>query len=413
MVVTNQLKKVLCNILFIISMVSISLVMEKHAFAASATIRFESSEPNIVVGDQFTISLTIDTDSLLGDFEGNISYDSSMIQFLSGPSCVTGGDGMLRVQDIDASSSWNTRSYVLTFEAIGVGDCELSLVGSPVAFDYDTQDPMSISTTSKVIQILAPKTASSNADLASMKISPSSLTPSFDQGVTEYNTIVDATTTRLVISAIAKDSTATVKIEGNQDFVVGNNDVKVVVLAENGSKKEYLIHVVKEDATAQPDTLDTEDVQEYAIHASLSEGATILNGIYTYKVVISEEGITIPEGYVKTSIIIDGYTIQVYQLSDNVEDDYLLVILENQFGQTNLYRYDRVEKTIQRYTKDRVIIKENTDQSELELTKQRKDFEQKLGQKNLLVVVLAGLSIALLIGIISLFLKTKYHQDDF
>lgn len=408
----KYVKKVLYKILIIITAVTISLVAKNHALAASATVGFEPSEPNVLVGDQFTISVTIETDSTLGDFEGNISYDSTKIEYLSGPSCIAGGDGMLRIQDVNASSSWNTRSYVLTFEAIGIGDCELNLIGSPAAYEYENQEPMSISVTSKTITIAAPKTASSNADLVSMKISPSALTPSFEKGVVDYTTIVDSTTTRLVISAIPEDSKAVVEIVGNQDFVIGDNYVKVVVTAENGSKKEYNIHAVKEDTVALPESPVEEQEEKFAIHASLENGTTILSGNYTYTVVISEEGITIPEGYIKTSIRIDGYTVPVYQLSAKIEDDYLLIILENQFGQRNLYRYDRVEKTIQRYTGDRVIIQDNTNDTELELAKQKRGYEQKIGQKNLLVVVLAGISIVLLIGIISLFLKTKYHQDE-
>jgi hypothetical protein len=388
------------------------MVRKNHAVAASATVGFEVSEPIILVGDQFTISLTIDTDNYLGDFEGNISYDSSMIEYLSGPSCVAGGDGILRIEDTEASSSWNERNYVLTFEAIGIGDCELSLVGAPVAYDYESQEPMSLSSTSKVIQISAPKSASTNVELADLKIRPSSLTPSFDSSVTEYSTIVDSTTTRLIISAISQDSNAKVEIEGNQDFIIGSNDVRIIVVSEAGTKKEYTIHVVKEDEALLTVTPDESKEEQYTIHASLVDGVTVLKGTYTYNVVISEEGILIPKGYEKTSIKIDGYTVPVYQLSGNVEDDYLLLILQNQFGQANLYRYDRIEKSIQRYTGDRVIIQNATDNSELELTNQKKEYEHQLGQKNLLVVVLAGFSVVLLIGIISLFLKTRYHNDD-
>jgi hypothetical protein len=49
---------------------------------------------------------------------------------------------------------------------------------------------------------------------------------------------------------------------------------------------------------------------------------------------------------------------------------------------------------------------------ELELTNQKKEYEHQLGQKNMLVVILAGFSVVLLIGVISLFLKTKYHDDE-
>lgn len=388
-----------------------SVVGAKNVFAASASVGFEVSEPNIVVGDQFTISLNIDTDTYLGDFEGNISYDSSVIEYLSGPSCIAGGDGMLRIQDTVTEGTWDTRSYVMTFEAVGIGDCELSLIGAPVAYDFETLDPMSVSSASKIIQITAPKTASDNATLDNLKISPSTLTPSFNPEVLEYSVIVDSTTDNLVISAETQDENAIVEIQGNKDFIVGTNPVKVIVVAENGSKKEYTIQVVKEDVAATPTDTETKE-EEATIHANLEGGSTFLTGEYAYTVVTSEEGITIPEGYAKTSIKIDGITVPVYQLEENIEDDYLLVILQNQFGQTNLYRYDRFEKTIQRYTGDRVIVQEHTDNIEMDLEKQKKEYESQLGQKNLIVFVLSGVSVMLLIGIISLLIKTKYRSDD-
>jgi hypothetical protein len=399
------------GIFLIIVVFVTSVVGEKNVFAASASVGFEVSEPNIVVGDQFTISLTIDTDTYLGDFEGNISYDSSIIEYLAGPSCIAGGDGMLRIQDTVTEGSWETRSYVMTFEAVGMGDCELSLIGSPVAYDFDTQDPMSVSSSSKIVQITAPKTASDNANLSNLKISPSTLTPTFDPEVLEYSTIVDSTVTNLVISAETQDEKAVVGIEGNKDFIVGNNTVKIDVVAENGSKKEYTIQVVKEDVAATPTDTATEG-EEFTVHANLEGGSTFISGNFAYTVASSEEGITIPAGYVKTSIKIDGFTVPVYQLEANMEDDYLLVVLQNQFGQTNLYRYDRFEKTIQRYTGDRVIIQEHTDNTELDLEKQKKEYENQLGQKNLIVFILAGVSILLLVGLISLFIKTKFHTDD-
>lgn len=396
--------------LMIITLVT-SVVGETKAFAASASVGFEVLEPNIVVGDQFTISLNIKTDTYLGDFEGNISYDSSVIEYLSGPSCIAGGDGMLRIQDTVVEGTWDSRSYVMTFEAIGIGDCELSLIGAPVAYDFDTLDPMSVSSASKIIQITAPKTASDNALLSALKISPTTLTPSFAPDVFEYSAIVDSKITSLVISAQAQESNATIKIEGNKDLIVGDNLVKVIVVAENGSKKEYTIQVVKEDANTSP--IDQEDSKDqYTIHASIQGGMTFLSGNYAYTVTELEDGIQIPEGYVKTSIKIDGYTIPVYQLEGKVEDDYLLLVLQNPYGQTNVYRYDRFEKTIQRYTGDRVIIQNHTSNIELELEKQKKAYENQLGQKNLLVLILAGVSVLMLIGLISLFLRAKYHTDD-
>lgn len=380
------------------------------ASAASATVGFEMNETDITVGERFFVTLTVQTDATLGDFEGNILYNSAVLEYVDGPTCIAGGDGMLRVEDIGASSSLKTRSYIMTFKAIGYGDSEFGFVNSPEAYEYESGEMMSVSASSRTITVSAPATASANSELASIKISPSYLTPTFDPKVTEYSVIVDATTTRLVLSAVAQDAKAIVTIDGNKDFQFGNNDVKLTVTSESGESKIYTIHVQKEENKVEEET--DSSTEPWLFHATVKNGMTVIQGSYEYTVVVADETISIPSDYVKTSIKIDGCTIPVYQLKADVEDDYLLLILQNQYGQNNLYRYDRLEKTIQRYTGDRVIIQENDDNTEFKISQLKKDYEHKLGTKNFIIVILIGFGVILLVSIVVLLLKLRNNQDD-
>ncbi len=381
--------------------------------ASSATVGFEIEDAKFMVGDQITVTLNVNTDAILGDFEGNIVYNSAVLEYVQGPSCITGGYGMLRIEDMDVSSSWNQRSYIMTFKAIDFGECEFSFVDTPVAYEYDNGEAMSVSATSKSINVEGAPTSSSNADLSMIKLSSFILTPTFDASVTEYSVIVDSTTSQLILSAIPVDLTAKVEIDGNKDFEVGNNEVTITVTSEAGTKKQYVIHIVKQERPTVTLPVTQEDSQS-SFHAFVEDGVTLICGSYEYSIVTATDNIQIPDGYVKTSIRIDGYTVPVYQLSEKVEDDYLLLVLQNQFGQTNLYRYDRLEKTIQRYTGDRVIIQENTDDAEQKITQITKSFENKLGQKNLVIVILCGFIVLLMVGLIRLYLKTKgLHDDEF
>lgn len=398
--------------LFLLAIVSTGFINPVRVLAASATVGFSVEQTNITVNDTVTIYVNVNTDVNLGDFESNIMYDSSILRYVDGPTCVSGGDGMLRIDDIDASSSWTTRTYILTFEAIGFGKCELSFAYPPIAYEYETNELMSVSASSFTLNVEAPATASSNANLSAIRISPSKLTPSFEASVTEYSTIVDSTVSKLILSAPAADSKATVMVEGNQDFELGINDVVITVTAESGDQKQYTIHVLKEDVISIEEPTNEVEQEPFTFGATNDGGVVAINGSFRYTVVTESNTITIPEGYVKTSIKIDGCTIPVYQLSDYTEDDYLLIILKNQYEQTNLYRYDRFEKTIQRFTGERVVVKENSQDVEYEVLKVKKAYEQKIGTRNLIIVILIAFSVILIIGIITLFLKMKNHQED-
>ena len=354
--------------------------------------------------------LTIDTDTYLGDFEGFVSYDAEILEFISGPFVVTGGDGMLRVQDIGATSTWDSRSYALVFRAIKVGNCQFR-ISAPAAYDYDSGLPMSVSSGSQTLSVIAPPTASDNASLEILKISPGTLTPSFSTDVLSYSTIVDNSIKDLVVSAIPGDFKATVAVVGNRNLIVGENEVIITITAESGNKKEYKIKVVKEELIVTDDENLTSDYStESSLKAEKKNEEVLLIGDYVYTIVKEPSNLSIPEGYKKSSIIIDNITIPIYQF--HRDDDYLLMVLRNSFGQIGIYRYDRVEKTIQRYTGERVLIKETESLSnqENEESDTKELYQQSIAKLGILIAVLSTICIILLIGIIRLYLKSRSNE---
>ena len=67
----------------------------------------------------------------------------------------------------------------------------------------------------------------------------------FSKNKTNYTVHVDKTVTSLGLKATANNAKAKVKIVGDENFVVGNNIVKVIVTAEDGTTKTYTITVIK------------------------------------------------------------------------------------------------------------------------------------------------------------------------
>jgi len=86
-------------------------------------------------------------------------------------------------------------------------------------------------------------TKSSDATLKSLTSNVVDL--DFSKNKTNYTVNVDKTVTSLGLKATVNNSKAKVKITGDENFVTGNNIVKVVVTAEDGTTKTYTITVVK------------------------------------------------------------------------------------------------------------------------------------------------------------------------
>ena len=69
----------------------------------------------------------------------------------------------------------------------------------------------------------------------------------FDKNTTEYNIEVDSQVTNVKVNAVANHAKAQVKIENTEKLVIGNNKINVVVTAESGTKKTYVINVLRKN----------------------------------------------------------------------------------------------------------------------------------------------------------------------
>ena len=85
-----------------------------------------------------------------------------------------------------------------------------------------------------------------NANLETLAIQNYTLEPEFQNSITNYYAEVANTETLVNILAIAEDSSANVKIEGNNDLKYGSNNVVVTVTARDGiTDKKYNIEIYR------------------------------------------------------------------------------------------------------------------------------------------------------------------------
>ncbi|MCR5428392.1 MAG: cadherin-like beta sandwich domain-containing protein [Lachnospiraceae bacterium] len=432
-------KKTVITLLLTAAVMISPLAAPAKVQAASASIGFEKDLETVRVDDVVAVTLKLTADAIIGAFEGYISYNSDVLDFVTGPETIVGGEGILKINDSDPDARFNERSYLLFFKAVGIGSCDIKLRGTPEIYQAETDFPMSVSSSPLTIDVMASQKASSDASLAAMKISPGTLTPEFSPQVFEYSVTVPYETTTLLVSAVTSDTKANVKIEGNDELDVGQNRVLLLVTAEDGTLNKYVIYAAREpekaapggdtpETTGTPDNTDNTGTAEQTpeggntapaegsyFYAADEDDGVILYAGSRYTIGKDNGSIKIPEGYFKTSILISGHTVTAYSPTEDLSSDFLLLILSKNGGEPELYSFDRVEKTVQRYSlskKDATInSKPSSGYSTIDEAELKKNYDKSLHNLTLVIAIMSGICMLLLILTIRMALKSKEKKS--
>ncbi|HHT88618.1 MAG TPA: hypothetical protein GX002_06390 [Clostridiales bacterium] len=407
-----MMRRIYQVLLFFLLFVSGGFLNINIVNAASANIEITAHDNDVIVGDTVYIYINISSDSMFGDIEANLTYDEEILEYKGSVSFITGSSGFLKIADINLSEDTDNRKYVLEFEAIKVGKTEIEFSGPVMVYDIDTELPMSVFLDSLELEVKAAQTASDNAYLSSLKISPAELTPEFDRNVKEYSTSIGYDIDKLVVVALPEDDMATVRITGNDSLEEGENIVVVTVTAEAGNVIEYTINVMKESA---PETgVDTPSITPDKKHGSFElvrvneETYAVYGG--KYKIIEPPADLNIPSGYTKTKIIISGISVPVFA-PEQLDSDFLLIYAENELGEAGLYSYDKVEKTMQRYISEILPIYEPVSEDNEELMSSKK-YRENLNIAAVIIALLSALCAVFIILSIRMYLKARGYNDD-
>ena len=388
-----------------------------RTYAASANISFTADE-GVEAGTEFTVTLSITSDVSIGDFEGYLTYDTDMAEYVSGPTCITGGDGYLKVSDMDASPSNQIRNYVMIFRALKRGMCQFRITGVPVVYAYENGNAMSVLSEPCTMQIAAASDASDNALASALRVSPGTLVPEFSPEITEYEVAVVSGTKRLVVSAVPEDIRANVSIAGNEQLLDGENHVNITITAENGSVRVYHILAIVGgsdipalEATPIPEIPDEKDA---AFYVETEGDEFVLGGHYRYRIEELPEGETPPDSYRKDYLLISGETITAYMTAK--DSDACLLWLVNEAGENGGYRFDRSEYTVQKYVPEVIVVTDTSEAKQKldELLLKTKEYERNKDRMSILVGALGAIAILLGVLCIRLFVHSRADwEDDF
>ncbi len=385
--------------------------------AASATITLSTETEEIHVGDTVEVELTIRADATIGDFEAFLSYDDTIFEFYSAASCITGGAGFLKVADIGASPSQQDRTYRMFFKALAQGECEIALFDRPIVYGYTDGVEMSVTGFSKTFSVLSAADASDNNLLSALHIVDNkartvTLSPVFSSETEEYQATVPVSSELLIVSAIAEDELANVEINGGKTLELGENEVSVTVTAENGSERVYKIQVFRSEEDVKK---EESEITPIPPQITLSPGVTLeeteeqvlVTEYHTYTVCEKPEEFTLPDGYVQTTLMLQGVQVSAYAKQGASAEEFLLLVLKNEAGDVNWYRYDRVEQTLQRVNEEEYIVTQVVQSNDEGLQKALQQYKVQQVALIFAVALLFGICLVLLITIVWLCIRRR------
>lgn len=290
--------------------------------AASGSINIVSSS-TVVVGNKVTVTVTISSGTKMGSWQMSLNYDKSYLQLTNS----TARDGGTFMIDYAEDPGVLKKTYTFTFKTLKSGTTKLSVDGYRAYVSSDLS-ALSLSANTKQIRIITQAeleaSYSKNNNLSALEVEGFTLTPEFKTDILEYSVVVPENTKEVNIKANVQDKRASVNGIGTQAVNPGANKFSVVVRAQSGAEKTYVINVEVKD--------------ENPINVTV-------NG-KNYTVVKIKENLPAASLYTETTININGFEIPAYK-NDNT--NLVLVGLKDEEGNISLYIYNKDKNEYQEY----------------------------------------------------------------
>ena len=280
----------------------------------AATANFSVSAPSQgVVGNQLTVTVTISSSSPLGGWELALNYDKSFLQLSSVPEGANG----THVAGNANSSGVKSKSYTYRFKVLKSGITTISTTSTD-AYGWD-ENSMAINNGSKKItlktQAEIEASYSNNDNLKNLTVNGYNLTPTFDKNTLEYSLEVENDVEKVTIDAKKEDSTASVSGAGEKTLAEGGNKFNIVVTAQKGNSKTYVVNITRKELNPITVTVNNED----------------------YTIVRKKDSLPSLNTFVESTVNYDGEEIPALK-NDTI--NYTLIGLKNAEGNINLFVFN-------------------------------------------------------------------------
>ena len=301
-----NIKKVSRIFVFALLILGVCLIVRSAVFAANANVTISSSE--VDQGVEFDIIITIKANDKIKGADFYLEYDPEIIEIVSGH--WGGGGGQVQILSyLQSAELSDTLEIKLRAKAKKVGTTQLKylVLNEDEGIIDSNVDDMNVTATAGSVTVKAPYVASKNNNLSSLKVVATRadgstytlpFSPAFAKGTTSYTADAQEGTTKLVVTAKAEDSKATVKVSGTT-LSDGANTTTITVTAENGSTKKYTITTnVPITTTLPPEPIIVQiegtdyHIKDVTETTALPEGFETIEYDYKGKTVVAAKGLS-------------------------------------------------------------------------------------------------------------------------
>lgn len=213
------------------------------------TFKVEKSADTVKPGGEFTVYVKASdlTEDSLNGYSINLTYKSEIFEYKSSSSDISdinASSNPIIINKKSSSTPLNSETTIasIVFEVKSgakADDYNFTIKSSGVVFISGNAG----NATDKAAMVKV-TSLSNDATLSSLKIPNVTLSPKFDKNTFEYTaSITDIT--ELTVNATASNSASKIMISDNyKNLVKGDNDIKIQVIAEDGSTtKNYVVKV--------------------------------------------------------------------------------------------------------------------------------------------------------------------------
>ena len=253
--------------------------------------------------------------------DGNVSYSSGERKIVQESSSMynkvyyTAGDpgsASFYVYDVDVSDGVNSYSSGDT------AGCSVTIVSATApngsgSSDYDDDNNED------------DQDKSSNSYLKSLVIEGVKFSPVFNKDKMEYTAVVSGDKEKINVTGELEDDKATVEGFGEKELKEGINKIEIVVTAENGTTRTYTISVTRKEKNPIEVTINKKK----------------------YTVAKKDIGLKAPDGFTKTTVVIDKQEVVAYS---NSFTGYIIVALVDEEGNASWYIYNQKNSTYTKYS---------------------------------------------------------------
>lgn len=389
------------KISYLIFMIFCYTFVASNVYAASVSLRVTST--SVTLGNSVTITTTFNSSNTIFFIEGTLSCS---------------GAGVSKNQSLTFDNTANNvynKSFSLNVKPTTTGKITCTAKGLKIIDsskdNWQTINNKTVSIAVNKPYVAPPKVYSSNNYLSSLTVDGYNLNSDFNKETLEYSVTVKEGTEKIKINAQLADSTAKVSGIGTLSVSEGINSFSIVVTAENGSKRTYVLQVTvleyepinvkvgNTEYTLVRKRKDLPKVSDYFTEKDITISENNIEGYYyealNYHLVGLKDssgkiqyfiyendkytlyneqvfnGTTLrildkelPNGYIKKDFTYNDTSIKGYQeakldilkntyaLTDNeIEGNnfYLFYAINLDTKKEELYQYDATEKTVQRY----------------------------------------------------------------